>query len=99
MIIELERLDLQKEHNISKIIKNNWDLWALLFLIAMFVSYAYETYLPLIPFVMLLMVYVIVDDNEDQVKENNDVKLNHALKQNNWFELVRNNAYKWVDEG
>lgn len=96
-IVELGLLDLQKEHNISRAMRNHLDIIIAFFGIAVILSFGYSSYIPVIPFIVLLMVYVIADDNESQVMETNDVKLNHALKQNNWFEAVRNNAYKWVD--
>lgn len=98
MIIEYGRLDLKKESNVSGFIREHLDMAILLFIMAVFLSIAYQTVAFLIPFVLLLMVYVVSSDVEDEAKDNNDVLINHALKQNNWFEMVRNNAFKWVDK-
>lgn len=96
-IVELERLELQKEYNVTAFFKQWGDIMILFFIMACFVAYGYQSLLPLIPFVILLMVFVIGTDIEDEAKENNDVKLDHVLKQSEWFEIVRHNASKYVD--
>lgn len=99
MIIEYGRLDLKKESNVSGFIREHVDMAILLFIMAVFLSIAYQTVAFLIPFILLLVVYVISSDVEDETKENNDVLIDHALKQNNWFEQTRENAYDWFDKG
>lgn len=98
MIIENNLLDLEKEYNIHKILRHNWD--SLACLLAIFVVLAIGNNNPvfLTPIILLLMLYVVMDENYTQTSERNSIRTSYALKQNNFYELVYANALDYMDK-
>lgn len=97
MIIEAKLLDLEKEYNIHKLLRKNWDALTCLLVVFVLLAIGYQSPIFLAPFVILLMLYIIMDENYEQTSERNKIKSNYALRQNNTFELIQANTQDYMD--
>lgn len=95
--LELE-YEFDMNNNIFVIISFIATVW--MFIVTMvYVRWDYFSWGLLIPFILLLLFYVVLDEHNDQVKERNDYRLKEVLDSNNYIQLTHLKAIDYLLRG
>lgn len=94
-----ELLDLEYEFDMEDVMVG---IMAVVAAVCIFVIWGYYMltdnfiYASAIPFILLLVFYVVLDDHNDQIKERNDVRLKISLETNAYHQLMHMTAISYL---